>query len=274
MNGSRCVNDGAQLKTSFKKARPKARGKTGTNSSMGSSMSSGSQPSRRVSDIGRRKPQERKRKTFIRHDNVGAPRSYDDSDEDSIGSSSIDSNDSGYRRAKQRKHSYMNGTSPKKRNKVNAAITPMQGDDTIMQSTGGQERNMELKNENEQLRMRIRELQEFQEKINNGMAGKYSGKNKIRKKDGMTATDRLNCTQINSYLKNDLFPYIKFLPPKWMKYSNNEKSLCGRIMKLIGVPEMTDPKTYWENMVCPMINEKWCTVRANVKESIRIQYLG
>ena len=59
-----------------------------------------------------------------------------------------------------------------------------------------------------------------------------------------------------------------------MKYSNNEKSLCGRIMKLIGVPEMTDPKTYWENMVCPMINEKWCTVRANVKESIRIQYLG
>ena len=106
------------------------------------------------------------------------------------------------------------------------------------------------------------------------MAGKYSGKNKIRKKDGMTATDRLNCTQINSYLKNDLFPYIKFLPPKWMKYSDNEKSLCRRIMNLIGVPEMTNGKAYWENMVCPMINEKWCTVRANVKESIRIQYLG
>ena len=52
----------------------------------------------------------------------------------------------------------MDGTSAKKRNKVNAAITSMQGDDAIGQSIEGQERNMELKNENERLRMHIREL--------------------------------------------------------------------------------------------------------------------
>ena len=167
----------------------------------------------------------------------------------------------------------MDGASNKKKKKVTMMVSPPQNNDAMVLITGQQDRNEKLLRENEVLRQQVKELEEIRKKVRYGMTGKYSGKNKIRKKDAMTTTDRLNCTQINSYLKNKLFPYIKFLPPKWMRYGDNKRSVCGRIMNFCA-PGMTDPKTYWENMVCPMINEKWCTIRANVKESIRIQYLG
>ena len=95
-----------------------------------------------------------------------------------------------------------------------------------------------------------------------------------RKKDTMTMTDRLNSSQINEYLKQNLFPHVKFLPPKWMRYSDKEKTLCARIMTIVTTPTGSIPTTYWDNALCPMINEKWCAVRANVKEGFRIQYLG
>ena len=127
---------------------------------------------------------------------------------------------------------------------------------------------------NEDLKTRIMELEQAAQRVGNGfIAGKFGGKNKVRKKDAMTMTDRLNATQINVYLKQNLFPHVKFLPPKWMRYSEKERSLCGRIMALVRVPTLVDKKTYWANILCPMINEKWCAVRANIKEGIRNQYL-
>ena len=131
-----------------------------------------------------------------------------------------------------------------------------------------------MENDNENLRNRIIELEQAAEGMRTNIAGlKFGGKNKVRKKDSLTMTDRLNATQINEYLKQKLFPYIKFLPNKWMKYSDKDRSLCARIMALVTVPIISDNQLYWTNILCPMINEKWCAVRANIKECIRIQYL-
>ena len=131
-----------------------------------------------------------------------------------------------------------------------------------------------LVNDNKNLRNRIIELERVAEGMRTNNSGlKYGGKNKVRKKDSLTMTDRLNATQINEYLKQKLFPYIKFLPNKWMKYSDKDRSLCARIMALVTVPIISDNQLYWKNILCPMINEKWCAVRANIKECIRIQYL-
>ena len=44
-------------------------------------------------------------------------------------------------------------------------------------NTGQEERNEELENENEHLKIRILELEEVQQRVRNGLTGKYSGKN-------------------------------------------------------------------------------------------------
>ena len=89
-------------------------------------------------------------------------------------------------------------------------VTPGASNDT----SGRRERGG-LERKNDVLQTRIMEL----EKAAQNPFGKYGGKNKLRKKDAMTITDRLNSTQINVYLKQNLFPFVKFLPPKWMRYS-------------------------------------------------------
>ena len=153
-------------------------------------------------------------------------------------------------------------------------VTSRSSRNARVRSSEAQERRRELEDENEDLKTRILELQHAAQRIeNNFVRGKLCGKNKIRKKDAMTMTDRLNATQINVYLKQNLFPHVKFLPTKWMRYSEKDRTLCARIMALVKVPTMVDKKTYWANILCPMINEKWCAVRANIKECIRIQYL-
>lgn len=133
-----------------------------------------------------------------------------------------------------------------------------------------EEKGVALERENEDLRSRIVEL----EHVAQGVRSKFSGKNHVRKKDTLTMTDRLNSSQMNAYLKKKLFPYVKFLPKRWMKYKKKERSLCFRLMALVTVPTLADRETYWREILCPMINEKWCAIRANIKEGVRIQYLG
>ena len=122
-------------------------------------------------------------------------------------------------------------------------------DDTQWRYEMSGERGKELERENEDLKRKIMELEEAALTASNGFVGKYGGKNKIRKKDAMTMTDRLNSCQINEYLKQNLFPHVKFLPPKWMRYSDKDKTLCARIMTIVTTPTGSIPTTYWDNVL-------------------------
>ena len=126
------------MKPSIRKARSNMKN-SGTNSSIGSSMSSGSLSSVRGNKLENRKNLERRRPAYLSHKDGGdtydnefhgkfdsrrkkhdnGSKSYDSS-EDSSASSDSNSNDSGYRHSKGREHYNMDGTSPKKRNKLNA----------------------------------------------------------------------------------------------------------------------------------------------------------
>ena len=131
-------------------------------------------------------------------------------------------------------------------------------------------RERKLASENEALQVQIRELHAAMQKKT-----KFCGKNKVRKKNLLTVADRLNAAQINDYLKKNLLPIVKFLPRKWMKYNDkNPRAVCYRIMSIITVPNLMKREDYWASTLCPMVNEKWCAMQANIKEYVRHQYLG
>jgi len=131
-------------------------------------------------------------------------------------------------------------------------------------------RERKLASENEALQVQIRELHAAMQKKT-----KFCGKNKVRKKNLLTVADRLNAAQINDYLKKNLLPIVKFLPRKWMKYNDkNPRAVCYRIMAIITVHNLMKREDYWASTLCPMVNEKWCAMLANIKEYVRHQYLG
>ena len=89
----------------------------------------------------------------------------------------------------------MDRSGHKRSNKVEVMVTPIPSNDASVRNTGQEERNEELEKENEHLKIRILETEEVAQRVRNGLTGKYSGKNKICKKDAMTTKDQLNCTQ-------------------------------------------------------------------------------
>ncbi len=76
---------------------------------------------------------------------------------------------------------------------------------------------------------------------------KTTGKNGVRKlKDQyLTISDKVNANEIAYLLRENLWPHVKLMPEKWHKWSENSRSICQRIMAIVGLPSGFTPKDYW-----------------------------
>jgi hypothetical protein len=80
---------------------------------------------------------------------------------------------------------------------------------------------------------------------------------------------------ISQFCKNKLFPHQKFLHRSWKIYSKKDKtSLSYKCKEEIDVPVNEDGEFYWANKIVPMINKKYCEIRANVNSVIKLEYFG
>jgi hypothetical protein len=59
------------------------------------------------------------------------------------------------------------------------------------------------------------------------------------------------------------------------RYSASDKnSLSYKCNKEIDIPVIEDGEFYWMNKTVPMINKKYCKIRANIDSSIKVEYFG
>ncbi len=87
--------------------------------------------------------------------------------------------------------------------------------------------------------------------------------------------DHTNQDIIAQFCKNRLFPQQKFLHPSWKVYSVKDKSsLSYKCNEEIDVPVLEDGEFYWMIKTVPMINKKYCKVRANINSSIKVEYFN
>ena len=83
------------------------------------------------------------------------------------------------------------------------------------------------------------------EKVINSNSG-YFGKNKRHSKYALTPQDQLHHRIVVFFMKGDVFPRIQILPEKWYLFSDNvDKTVCGKIVSLITIPDGWTKKTYW-----------------------------
>ena len=109
------------------------------------------------------------------------------------------------------------------------------------------------------------------------MAGGTVGKSKSKSRKSAknyTATDRLNLSYMRDYIKDKLWPRIKILPPKYHKYSENEKSISQRVLSVVTLPPGTSMKMYFVQILVGELNNKYGSLKSNMVEVFKKQYAG
>lgn len=131
--------------------------------------------------------------------------------------------------------------------------------------------NRRLSRQVEMLTERLREADEARFDM-----ARNAGKNASRKakQQIMTNDDLLNENEVVKIIKDVLFPILKILPKGWWRWNPNNRSICQRIMKVIRVPAGMEPQAYWDNLIAKIVNDKYCSLRANLKSGMLQTYKG
>ena len=86
--------------------------------------------------------------------------------------------------------------------------------------------------------------------------------------------DYMNDDNINKYCQAK-YPYYKFLPTGWNKYSgDNSKTLCYNAIALVVIPDSEKKEWYWFDKVVPIMNRKCINTRSSNEVSCHKQYMS
>jgi len=135
---------------------------------------------------------------------------------------------------------------------------------------------IKLQGENEKLKGEIivyqAKMKKLQQQLLNGDV--HRGRNTLRTSE-FDSYDHTNQDIISQFCKNKLFPQQKFLHTSWKVYSEKDKtSLSYKCKEEIDIPILEDNEFYWMNKIVPMINKKYCEIRANINACIKVEYFG
>ncbi len=133
-----------------------------------------------------------------------------------------------------------------------------------------------LQGENERLKGEVKECLERMRKLQRQLLSGdvHRGWNTLQTKE-FDSYDHTNQNVISQFCKNKLFRHRKFLHPSWKIYSEKDKtSLSYKCKEEIDVTVKEDGEFYWANKIVPMINKKYCEIRANINSGIKLEYFG
>ena len=93
------------------------------------------------------------------------------------------------------------------------------------------------------------------------------GRNNLEK-ENWEGLDYMNDNNITKYCQAKLYPYCKFLPTGWNKYSrDNAKTLSCNVLKLVAILDGKKKEWYWFDEVAPATNKKSIDTRSDNRGS-------
>ncbi len=82
--------------------------------------------------------------------------------------------------------------------------------------------------------------------------------------------------KISIWVKTFLFPRYKFLKSGWMHYSDDKDSLSAFVLRK-NQPSIRlsgDYEDLWERVICPVIQNKYVSIRCNLANDIQATFKG
>ena len=77
------------------------------------------------------------------------------------------------------------------------------------------------------------------------------------------------------FVKSVMLPLVQILPEKWYLFSDNvDKTVCGKIVSLITIPDGWIENTYWNDILCSICSEGWAIIRSNYMVAVVDVFIG
>ena len=77
------------------------------------------------------------------------------------------------------------------------------------------------------------------------------------------------------FMKGDTFPRIQILPEMWFLFSESvDRTVCGKIMSIVTIPEGWDAKSYWNDVFCLICSEAWAIISSKYMVAVFNVFIG
>ena len=126
----------------------------------------------------------------------------------------------------------------------------------------------------EELECENEEMKRLLDLVSVGVKRKAAGKNNNRKQMKMSNCDVNNNYQIRELCKKKIFPYLKIKQPGWERYSDKQKAICQRVVRVTSRMNHISPDVWWKIAGSVTYNDVWCSLVANVKQEFYKQIVG
>jgi len=78
---------------------------------------------------------------------------------------------------------------------------------------------------------------------------------------------------VNSFVREFLFPWYKFLREGWQNYEPDKKnSLSSMCLRKLSLPEGSDTADIWERVIMPSIQMKYINIKGNMNNDLKKIY--
>ena len=125
-----------------------------------------------------------------------------------------------------------------------SSISSATGGTPDISTTSNDEKDQLIQTLQQEVEVLKDQIEEFNNLWNSVL--KKTGKNGVRKlKDKyLTTNNKVDANEISYFLCEAIWPHVKMMPEKWHKWSDNSKSVCQRIMSIVGLPSGFIPEYY------------------------------
>jgi len=113
-----------------------------------------------------------------------------------------------------------------------------------------------------------------------GVDGRKLGSNESKLANMDRPEDAQNFDSISKLITNEHFIKYKLLPKGWHQYRPNDDTTCRKFLRVCVIPDiiMTETtkgtKWYWNEVIVPMIQKKYTSIKANYTQKMKRMFYG
>jgi hypothetical protein len=125
------------------------------------------------------------------------------------------------------------------------------------------------------LRSKERTIKKLQAEVHSLRNKTRPNKSSLRSSNNWTAGEINFAEDVNTFVREFLFPRYKFLRYGWQNYlPDQQHSLSTLCLKKLALPEGSDKEDVWERVIVPSIQMKYINIKGNMNSDLKKNFMS
>ena len=125
------------------------------------------------------------------------------------------------------------------------------------------------------LRSKERTIKKLQAEVHSLRNKTRPNKSSLRSSNNWTTGEINFAEDVNTFVREFLFPRYKFLGNGWQNYlPDQQHSLSTLCLKKLALPEGSDKEDVWERVIVPSIQMKYINIKGNMNSDLKKNFMS